>query len=197
MDLEKTMRALERRGFHVSYFDTGAEAADAVSSQLSGKSIGIGGSMTADALGLYDTLSLNNDVYWHWRDPNAREKAASAQVYISSANAIAQTGEIVNIDGVGNRISALLYGHERVIILAGINKITEDLESAVYRARNVAAPLNARRHGQKTPCAVNEPMRCYDCGSQICPCRGMSIMMYSMGGIGRTDVILIGEELGY
>ena len=199
MNLQKAMDNLQKNGFDVHYFEKGAEAVEYVLAQTNGRSVGIGGSMTIDALGLYDRLCEHSDVSWHWKqqDPDVRDRAAAAQVYLTSANAIAETGEIVNIDGNGNRVASMLYGHEQLIILAGTNKLTPDLHSAIHRARNIASPLNARRFQLHTPCAVAEPMRCHDCASPERICRGMTILMNNMRGIGKTDIVLIGEELGY
>lgn len=199
MELQTTVENLRHRGFLVSVYNTGEEAAAAIAGALHGKTIGIGGSVTIDTLGLYPRLSRDNTVYWHWKQQpveEVRQKATAAEIYLSSANAIAESGEIVNIDGTGNRVAALMYGHEKVYIIAGINKITPDLESAIFRARNVAAPLNTRRIGLKTPCAEGE-LKCWDCGSPERACRGISILLEKMGGIRETEVILIREKLGY
>ena len=118
-------------------------------------------------------------------------------MYICSANAIAETGEIVNIDGAGNRVSATLYGHERVIFIAGVNKIAPDYESALYRARNVAAPLNAKRLHKQTPCALSAQMRCYDCASPDRICCGVVTLLRPLYGNKETEVVLVNEPLGY
>ena len=118
-------------------------------------------------------------------------------MYISSANGVAETGELVNIDGTGNRVAATLYGPEKVYFIVGINKLTPTLEAAIWRARNIASPLNAKRLGRKTPCALSEVMKCYDCQSPERICRGMTIHMGPMKGVGETIVVLIDEELGY
>ena len=91
----------------------------------------------------------------------------------------------------------MLYGHEALYIVAGVNKLAPDLASAMDRARSVAAPLNARRLQRKTPCALAEPMRCHDCNSPERICRGFVTLARPMGGIGQTHVILIEESLGY
>ena len=91
----------------------------------------------------------------------------------------------------------MLYGHEALYIIAGINKLTPDLPSAMERARNIAAPLNARRLSCKTPCALSEPMRCHDCNSPSRICNGFVTLARPCGGIGKTHVILIEENLGY
>ncbi len=200
MNIEKTIANLNRRGFSAQYFSTKEEAADAISASLRGTTIGIGGCMTAQQMGLYELLSRENEVIWHWKSEDrlaAQVNAAHAKVYIMSANAISETGEIINIDGNGNRVASMLYGHERVIFVVGTNKLTPDLHSAVDRARNVASPLNARRFGRKTPCVLTEPMRCHDCSSPERICNGMVILMEKMSSIKEMDVYLIGEELGY
>ena len=199
MNLKNTIENIEKNGFKVNYFETKEEAADYIASELSGKTIGIGGSKTIEVMGLYEKLSEKNEVFWHWKQnpAEAREKAANAEVYLTSANAVAETGEIVNIDGNGNRVASMLYGHEKLMVIFGTNKIEETLEKAIYRARNIASPLNARRFQTKTPCVMSEPMKCHDCNSPERICRGMSILMKKMNGIAENEVIIIGEELGY
>lgn len=199
MDVQRAMEALRRNGFAVRYFETGAEAADYLAGSLSGKTVGIGGSVTIQQLGIYERLVGNNTVYWHWitDDKETRLLAARADVYLTSANAIAETGEIVNIDGSGNRVAASLYNHERVVFVAGVNKLAPDLESAMFRARNVAAPLNARRLKRNTPCAAAKEIRCYDCSSKERICCGVVTLLRPMGGVGEMEVVLVGEELGY
>ncbi len=135
---------------------------------------------TLEAMGLLDLLSARNDVYWHWyprenfSNADTLEKARDAEVYISS-NAIAETGEIINIDGTGNRVAAISHGHEKVYLIVGENKIAPTFEEALYRARNVAAPLNAQRLGVDTPCAINGD-KCYDCDRPHRICRNLSIL---------------------
>ena len=201
MNLETAVRNFENHGFIVRVFRTAQEAAEAVSQELSGKTIGIGGSMTIETMGLCEMLKKNNTVYWHWRQGlpahEARRRAALAQVYLSSANALSETGEIVNIDGTGNRVGATFFGHEALYIIAGTNKLAPDLPAAMERARNVAAPLNARRLKTKTPCALVEPMRCHDCNSPDRICRGFSVFARPPHGNDATHLILIEEPLGY
>ena len=199
MDIEKLKKSLEGRGFTFRYFETGAEAADYLTEQLAGKTVGIGGSKTVEAIGLYEKLQGKAaDVAWHWKtEPNeARARAAKAQIYVSSANGIAETGEIINIDGAGNRVASNLYGHEKVYIVAGVNKVCPDVEKAFWRARNVAAPLNARRFGKDTPCVKGE-LRCYDCRSPERICRALAVLWERPTGIGRAEVVLVNEPLGY
>lgn len=198
-DIEKLTENLKKHGFEVSYYGTGAEAVKALTEKIQGKTVGIGGSKTIEALGLYEALGETNQVFWHWKQPvsEARANAAAAQVYLTSANGVAETGEIINIDGDGNRIAAAQYGHETVYIIIGVNKIAPDFESAMWRARNIAAPLNARRLNRKTPCALAEDMKCYDCDSPERICRGLSVFYRKLGGVDKCEVIIINEELGY
>lgn len=199
MDTERTIKNLEKNGFAVRYFETAEAAAEYLFSQLHGRTVGIGGSVTIGQLALYDRLCADNTVYCHGvcNTEETKKCAAQAQVYLTSANAIAETGEIVNIDGAGNRVASMLYGHETLYIVSGVNKLTPDLHAAIDRARNVAAPRNARRLGRKTPCALSEPMRCHDCASPERICRALCVLERPVFGIGRTEVILIGQALGY
>lgn len=198
MDLNRLQETLTRAGFVPRYFPTARQAAQHLAQTFQNKTIGFGGSMTLEALGLYESLGEHNQVFWHWKTPGPETlaQAAAAQVYLTSANALAETGEIVNIDGTGNRVSAALGAHETVCYLVGLNKVAPDLAQAVHRARNVAAPLNARRLQRKTPCAQGE-LRCHDCRSPQRICNGVSLLLRPMGGAKETQVILIGEDLGY
>lgn len=201
MDFENVKKNLEKHGFKVSCFDTAKEAADYIDSQVDNKSIGFGGSVTLDQMGLYERLSVHNQVSWHWRVPEGMtgpeviKQEGSAEIYFSSVNGLAETGEIINIDGTCNRIADIFYGHEKVYLVAGENKIENNFHSALSRARNIAAPLNAKRLGKKTPCALKGD-RCYDCDSPERICRGLSVL-WEKPGAGEFEVILIHENLGY
>lgn len=200
MEIQKTIDHLKKHGFNAIYFETKEAAKEALVASVHGKTVGFGGCVTAQQMGLYEALGKDNQVFWHWADGDraaATESAAHADVYILSANALSETGEIVNIDGNGNRIASMFYGHQRVIFVVGINKLTPDLPSAIERARNVASPLNARRLKRQTPCALSEPMRCHDCASPERICSGLAILLEKMGSIPEMDVYLIGEKLGY
>ena len=200
MNVEKALRALRENGFEARWFATAAEAADALCAELKGKTIGIGGSVTVEQLGVYDRLSRENTVYWHWREEmtgdEAKAKAYLADVYITSLNGVAETGELVNIDGGGNRVAATLTKHERLYFVVGENKIAPDLHRAIDRARNIASPLNAQRLHRKTPCAVKAD-HCYDCKSPERICRSLNILWEKPMQIGACELILIREKLGY
>jgi len=199
MDTLKTN--LEKKGFQVSCFETKEEAAQYITDALKGQKIGFGGSVTLQEMGLYEKLSENNEVIWHWRIPEGKsgadilKAAREADVYFSSVNGIAETGEIVNIDNTGNRVAATLYGHKKVYLVAGLNKVAPDLSGAIDRARNIAAPPNAKRLGKKTPCAVKGD-RCYDCKSPERICRTLNVLWERPTG-SVYEVILINENLGY
>ena len=194
-DFTKVEQARRQRGYTVHVFETGAEAADYLNGAIDGVSVGIGGSVTVQQLGLYDRLAQHNQVYWHWQGgPEQRAKAAEADVYLTSANGLAQTGEILNIDGAGNRVASTLYGHKKVYFVIGANKLSPTRDEALWRARNIAAPRNAQRLGKKTPCAVKGD-KCYDCKSPDRICRGLVELWGPMMGM-ETEVILIGEDLG-
>lgn len=197
-DLEKTGKNLEGRGFRVHRFASGTEAAEFLVQTLHGTSIGIGGSVTVDTLGVYDRLCGSNEVFWHWKNhaPETRERAGKAETYLCSANGVSENGEIVNIDGFGNRVAGTIYGPERVFLVVGRNKIAPDLTGAIDRARNIAAPLNARRLNRHTPCAVGEP-RCHDCRSPEKVCGVMTVFFMPPTSIKEFHVILVDEDLGY
>lgn len=199
MDIEKLRKNAGAKGFSFKYFATAREAADYMVGELTGRSVGIGGSKTVDTLDIYDRLCAEcPDVAWHWKqEPDgARERAAHSEAYVTSANGIAETGEIVNIDGNGNRVASTLYGHKYLYIVAGVNKVEPTLERAVWRARNVAGPLRARSFDKNTPCVKGE-LRCYDCSSPERICRGMSILLAPMLSTEKTELVMVGEELGF
>ena len=189
------------RGYRVSEFSSKEEAAAYLADAIENTTVGIGGSVTAREMGLYELLSQNNRVLWHWMPEEGKTPAAlltearEAEVYLSSVNALSETGEVVNIDGTGNRVSEIFFGHKRVYLLVGKNKLAPTLEEAIKRARNVAAPLNAKRLNRKTPCAVKGD-RCYDCDSPDRICRGVQVLLRAPGAA-VYEIVLIDENLGY
>lgn len=192
---------LETKGYQVSVFENKEAAADYINQQIHQKSVGLGGSVTIHEMNLFEMLSSHNLVYWHDKKPEnmsvmeTRTAASRAEIYISSVNAISEAGEIVNIDNTGNRVAAISYGPSKIYLLIGVNKVTADLESAIYRARNIASPLNAKRLNRKTPCAVKGD-KCYDCNSPERICRNLSVLWNKPTGA-EYEIILIGEELGF
>lgn len=199
MDLQQVKKNFESRGFHVSLFDTAKEAADYLTSQIKDKTVGFGGSLTLQELGIYDRLKESNTVYWHWVDgEGARFPAATTNVYLTSANGLSENGEVINIDGSGNRTASTLFNHDTLYIVCGTNKLAPDYDAAMYRARNIAAPLNAKRLNRDTPCAKNTgEMRCFDCNSKDRICRGVASLWYKPSSIRHAEIVLINESLGY
>ena len=193
-DLEKLRRNLEAEGFTVSCFGTAAQAADYLDAALDGKTIGIGGSVTIRDMGLAERLSTHARVYWHWNEATL-EQAAAAQVYLTSVNGLAETGELINIDGTGNRVASGLYGHEKVYFVVGRNKVAPDYDAALWRARNIAAPKNAQRLQVRTPCAAKGD-KCYDCKSPGRICRALVVYWEKPKSMD-MEVVLIDEDLGY
>ena len=197
---EKICENLNSLGYKTRTFETKEDAKSFILLEIKGKSIGIGGSITVKELDIYKELSENNTVYWHWEEKPDKisetlKSASVADLYISSVNAIAESGEIVNIDGTCNRVASISFGHEKVYLIVGKNKITSDLDSAIWRARNVAAPLNARRLNKNTPCTIGD-LKCHNCKSPEKICRNLSVL-YKKPGASECEVILINEDLGY
>ena len=201
MDFTAVEQNLKARGFAVSTFADAASAADYLNAQIDGSTVAFGGSVTLEQLGLYDRLSAHNTIYSHWHAPEGlsadelREKAQASGHYLLSANGLAETGEIINIDGTGNRVASSLYGHKKVWFVVGRNKLAPTYEEALWRARNIAAPKNAQRLGVKTPCAAKGD-HCYDCGSPQRICRGLVVMWEAVRSC-ESEVVLIDEDLGY
>lgn len=198
-DFSRVKQNLEARGFRVSVFATAAEAADYLDSAIDNTSVGFGGSVTLEKMGLYERLERHDRVNWHWRPmvdgADARQAAMTAEHYITSVNGLAETGELINIDGTGNRVASTLYGHKKVWFVVGRNKLAPTYEEALWRARNIAAPKNAQRLGRKTPCAVKAD-RCYDCKSPERICRGLVVLWEAIGSM-EMEVVLVDEALGY
>lgn len=192
---------LEQKGYKVSVFATKEQAADYLNAQIDGKTVGFGGSITLRQMGLFSLLASHNTVYWHDEKPaqlsvmETRAKASGAQIYISSVNAVSQKGELVNIDHTGNRVAAISFGPQTVYLVMGVNKIVPTLEDAIYRARNVASPLNAKRLNRNTPCAKHAD-KCYDCNSPERICRNLCVFLQKPAGC-EYEIILIEEEMGY
>lgn len=193
-DFKKLTQTLEALGYSVRSFATAQEAADYLDSAIDGVSVGIGGSITVQEMDLYPRLAAHNQVIWHWQGASHTE-AVSTDVYISSVNGLAETGEIINIDGTGNRVASTIYGHKKVYLVVGVNKIAPDYDAALWRARNIAAPKNAQRKQMKTPCAARGD-KCYNCASPERICRGLTILWGPIMGM-KTEIILLDEEMGF
>lgn len=197
-DIQKLREVLGSRGFQTSFFPTAEECLAYLNGALDGRTIGFGGSQTVRDMGLYEELSTHNTCIWHWDKERGviPRDATDAQVYICSLNGVAESGELVNIDGGGNRVASGLFGHEKVYFIIGVNKIAPDLEGAIWRARNIAAPKNARRLERKTPCAVRAD-RCYNCKSPERICAAMVIYWEKPAYIPEVEIVIVDQELGF
>ena len=201
MDLEKTIRNLKNNEWEVRYFETAKEAAAYLDSQIDGKTVGFGDSETLRTMGVPEMLAKHNTVYnpigVHDDEEFAKvtRRCLGTDIFLTSVNAIAETGQMVNIDGTGNRVAGSIFGHEKVYMVAGVNKIVPTLDDAIWRVRNVAAPKNTAKFGYKTPCAVKSD-KCYDCHSPRRICNVMAVYMQKMNAMD-VEIVLVGEELGF
>ena len=205
IDIKKTIKALERNKFVVHYFETGAEAVAYLKNRIQNKCVAIGDSRTLLEIGVHDALSEVNEDITDIQRPLPGEsfrdtalRTMGRDVFLTSANALSQTGEMVNIDGTGNRVAASLFGSQEVFFVLGVNKITPDLASAIYRARNVAAPLNSKKNKKSSlnPCATLDE-KCYDCGSPDRICNALTIYYKKMRNMQTMEIIIINESLGF
>lgn len=199
MDLEKLKKNVTARGLGFRFCPTAEDAKQYILEQVQNTTVGIGGSRTVDALGVYEPLCETNEVHWHWKDGNTPEvwrAAGEAEVYLSSVNAVAETGELVNIDGRGNRVAATTYAYgKRVFLIASAKKVCPDLTSAMERARKVASPANVPKMPGDRPC--NTTGQCWDCRSPARGCCVMQIIMFKPIDAEKMELILVDEDLGY
>ena len=196
---EKVMKGLESRNM-TPYYAADKEAAKvlALSIMPEGSSISMGGAMSAYEIGLVDAIKAGNYSFID-RDAIADKRSAllaayDADFFLSSANAITEDGVLVNIDGNANRVSCIAQGPKHVIFIIGMNKVCDDIDGAMKRARNVAAPINSQRFGLQTPCCKTGS--CMDCKSPDTICCQFLITRYSKHP-GRIHVILVNDELGF
>jgi hypothetical protein len=201
--IEETVKNLIRHGFEALMVPDRPTASNEMLKRILPKmSVGVGGSVTVREIGILERLNKRgNTLYDHWKqgiEPdeslNVRKSQQSCDVYITGANAVTLTGEIVNIDGFCNRIAAMAFGPQEVIIVAGMNKIVKDVPEAISRIRNIAAPMNAKRFGADTPCA--KLGRCVDCDSPQRICRGTLILERKPFAT-NILIMIVQEDLGY
>lgn len=196
------IKNLEQRNMEGFYFDTAAECTRAILDSIPKESvISWGGSESIKEVGLMDGIH-NGD--YKLIDRSAAKtpdesrtlyaQAVLADYYLMSSNAITLNGELINIDGNGNRVACLIQGPSHVILVVGMNKVVTDVKSGIARVRNIASPPNAIRLGRNIPCAVTGT--CHDCLSPECFCNQIVVTRRS-GHTGRIKVYLVGEPLGY
>lgn len=195
------VKNLQSRHYEAYYCETREQALEKALELIpKGATVGWGGAMSAKQIGLLDAVS-NGDYNAIDRDkaPNPEERVKAmkkcllADVFITGANALSMDGQMVNIDGNGNRVAAIVYGPDSVIVIAGMNKVVDTLDAAVIRARTIAAPMNKQRFALQTPCEVTGT--CGDCKSEGCICNQILITRNSKPA-GRIKIILVGEDLG-
>lgn len=199
---EKLMKNLKRRHYECYYCKTAADIREKVSQLIpEGNSVSWGGSMSIRDTGVTKMLKEGNYVVFDRDDVTTAEdkvriyrKAFECDYYLASVNAMSEDGIMVNIDGNGNRVAAITWGPERVILIVGTNKVCQDLDAAVKRARSTAAPVNMARFNLKTPCQTDGT--CHNCLSEESICNYVSIQRMSHPA-GRHIVILTDEPVGY
>ena len=200
IDYNALIKALSSRRFLPEVFDTAEEAKAAALRIIGSRSVGIGGSATVRDMKLAEALQENgNEVYWHWlvakeAKQAARDKALNADVYMCSSNALTADGQLVNIDGTGNRAAGLIYGPHEVIVIVGKNKLVGSLDEAVERIKRDACPTNARRLGLDTPCARTG--QCYDCRTAARMCNVTFILEAPTRPVKAFHVLIVKEDLG-
>lgn len=195
-----TISALGKNGIKAKYFEKGKEAVAALMLEIGNtEKVGIGGSITVKDLGIPEIIrDRGNELFYHWFETtpegmaSARLNALHSDVYIASANAVTEDGKLVNMDGNGNRIAAMVYGPKRVFIICGTNKIVKNEAEGIKRIEENAWK-NAVRLGLNTPCVSTK--QCQDCNHPQRMCNALTVIRKKTA----TDitVYLIGEELGY
>ena len=199
----KCIGNLKKHGFDALFFQNLDEARSSILTKIASyDSFGFGGSDTTRQLNIIDVLQKKKKiVYDHWdaglsgeESLDIRRRQLQCDCFFCSANAISMTGEIVNVDGVGNRTSAMAFGPRHVIIVAGVNKLTPDLDAAINRVREIAGPMRAKSLDMKTPCA--ETGICNDCNTPQRICR-VTTILHRKPMLTELSVIIVNENLGY
>jgi L-lactate utilization protein LutB len=200
---KKTVEKLEAHDFKAVFVKDKKEAVEEIWKYVNPKQkIGLGGSITVRELGIVERLEAQGNVLFnHWKPGlpaeeilQIRKAQMTCDLFLCSANAITQNGEVVNIDGVGNRVNASVFGPGKVIMVAGYNKIVEDVQEAIHRIRNVASPLNAKRLNIDVPCA--KIGKCVDCNSPNRICRAV-VIHERRPTLTDILIIIVREELGF
>ena len=196
------VKNLQARHFDAYYCDTREDAlAKALELIPEGASVGWGGAISAEQIGLMDAVHSGNFRAIDRalaKSPEEREEMMRecmfADVFLTGANALSLDGQMVNIDGQGNRVAAIVYGPKSIIVVAGMNKVEDTLEAAITRARTVAAPMNNQRFTNDNPCSVTGT--CGNCKNLTCICNQILVTRHCRP-VGRIKFILVGEELGF
>jgi hypothetical protein len=197
--MDKVIKALEKNGFKASFFNNQQDAKKMLLNEISkDESVGVGGSITILDMGVYeDLVERGNPTYWHWKAEDkkaALEKATTTDIYITSSNAVTEDGKLVNKDGTGNRVASMIFGHKKVFVVVGKNKICKDVDGAFERIETIAAPLNAKRLNLTTPCVYTGV--CSDCDSKDRICKAETILSKNPNGTS-IHICIIDEDMGY
>ncbi|HAH31118.1 MAG TPA: lactate utilization protein C [Elusimicrobia bacterium] len=200
--LKNAAIALKKNNFSCSAFSTGAEAADYILQMVgTGKQAGFGGSVTIKTLGLIEKLqAAGNTIITHTPGMDRETKietwlkAQSSDFYFASPQAVTMKGELVMLDGNGNRVAACVYGPKKVVLIAGVNKLINDLEKGLWRTRNISAIANNIRLRRNNPCVKTG--KCEDCDSPERICNVLTVF-HKKPAMTDIEVVLIDEELGY
>lgn len=201
--IKRTIGSLKKNNIKAAFAKSPEQAAEMALAMICKEDrIGMGGSMTLKQIGLIDSLKKEgyNLLDWVYEKNTEEEKTAllkeslTADVFLTGTNAISQDGKLINKDGRGNRLAALVYGPEKVIVIAGKNKIVKNSEEGLRRIENIAGPLNSKRLNKKTPCVLSG--KCEDCSSIDRICRHTVITERQMQGAERINVIIIDGEYG-
>ena len=195
------VKNLKNRHFDAYYCESKEEALEMALSLIpQGDTVGWGGTVTCQQIGLLDAVrngnfrAIDRDACATMEErEEAMRKALLADTFLTSANAISLDGQMVNIDGNGNRVAAIVYGPKQVIVVAGMNKVEDSLDAAINRARTVAAPMNQQRFGLPNPCGATGS--CGDCKTETCICNHILITRHCRP-VGKIKFILVGEDLG-
>ncbi len=201
--IEKVVENLRKNKFLVHYFENSKDACDYLIKVIPpGAKVGIGGSITLNQIGFVEALQNRKDIIFFNQYLKNLPRETSLQIrregllsdyYFTGSNAITEEGEIVNIDGVGNRVAALSFGPKKVFIVVGKNKIVKNYNEAIKRIKTIAAPLNAKRLGRHTPC-VDDGI-CHNCDSPDRICNIVHVLK-KQPYPERITVVLIDEKLG-
>ena len=210
-NIDKTIKSLEANNYTVKFFENAEDAAKWIDSQIDGEVVGFGDSQTMIKMKMFERLSSHNTVY----DPNQSKgedlepdgfhewarKALIVDSFLTSVNAISETGEMINIDGTGNRVAGSLFSHKKIYFIAGTNKIEPTLEAAMWRAKNIASPMNSLKYDLPTPCVAHYKKtgeyKCFDCSSPRRICNATVIYQKRMEYLEDAVVVLINEKMGF
>jgi len=202
--IQRVLGSLKKNEMEAFYCPTAAEGKKKILQKIPLQArVGIGGSLTLRQIDLLDELTQRgNELFDHWQEGLSKEerfevgkKQQRADFFLTSTNALTMDGKLINVDATGNRVTSMIFGPPKVIVVTGTNKIVKNLKEGLARIKKIVAPKNCRRRKDPTPCA--EDLICHDCDTPARLCRVTTIIERRPWGTQEFTVILIGEELGY